>query len=141
VSRAVLTAEQIVECYRLRWSIELLIREIKQSADLGRSPTADPNALQALTYGAFIGHVVVRSVRLFAAIRHQIPLDQLRPLACLAFVRACANDLVDALFSRSRTAWEQIAVAIGDQLVDFARESTPSESRQRIGPELGALGC
>jgi hypothetical protein len=52
VPREVLSASEVIQAYRLRWLIELLFRELRQSADIGRSHTADPNALQALTYGA-----------------------------------------------------------------------------------------
>src|SRR5690606_22819460 len=37
VSREQLSARDIIKAYRLRWSIELLFRELKQNVDLGRS--------------------------------------------------------------------------------------------------------
>jgi len=47
VPRDVMTAAQLAETYRLRWLIKFLFREIKQASDIGRSATADVNALQA----------------------------------------------------------------------------------------------
>ncbi|HNX52087.1 MAG TPA: transposase, partial [Thermoanaerobaculaceae bacterium] len=41
VPRSRLRAGHVVQTYRLRWAIELLFREIKQSTDLGRSFTAE----------------------------------------------------------------------------------------------------
>jgi hypothetical protein len=79
VPRNMLGARDIVQAYRLRWLIELLFRELKQNADIGRSFTADANAVAALTYGAAIAHVVVRSLRIQAALDNEIPLEQLRP--------------------------------------------------------------
>jgi hypothetical protein len=69
-----------------------LFRELKQTADLGRSFTADAHAVAALTYGAMLAHALVRSVRIQAALANEIPLEELRPLASLHVVRAYARD-------------------------------------------------
>ena len=141
VPRHVLSARQVIEGYRLRWLIELLFREIKQSADLGRSFTADRHAVEALTYGAMLAHVLVRSVRIQAALANEIPLEQLRPLASLHVVRAYARDLLDALASSSRTVLTRVLVTVGAALVGIAREVRPSRSRPRIALKLGAIGA
>lgn len=141
VPRSLLSPRQIIQTYRLRWLIELLFREIKQAADLGRSFTADPNAIKALTYGAMLAHALVRSVRIQAALAHEIPLEQLRPLASLHVMRAYARDVVDALASRSVTAWSAVVATVGAALADFAREKQCSRSRKRIGLKLGAIGA
>ena len=57
VPRYALSARQVVQAYRLRWLVELLFRELKQNADIGRAFTGDANAVQALTYGAMLAHV------------------------------------------------------------------------------------
>ena len=120
---------------------QLLFRELKQTSDLGRSFTADPNAIAALTYGAMLAHALVRSVRIQAALANEIPLEQLRPLACLHVVRAYARELVDALAAPSRAAWERVVSIVGSALVALARERHPSRSRQRIALKLGAIGA
>ena len=141
VPRHVLSARQVIQGYRLRWLIELLFREIKQSTDLGRSFTADRHAIEALTYGAMFAHVLVRSVRIQAALANEIPREQLRPLASLHVVRAYARDLLDALVSSSREVRERAFAAIGTALVSMAREVRPSRSRPRIALKLGACGA
>lgn len=141
VPRSMLTARQVIQGYRLRWLIELLFRELKQTADLGRAFTADVHAVQALTYGAMLAHVLVRSVRIQAALVNEIPLEQLRPLASLHVVRAFARELVDGLASSTRLAWSQLMGTIGDVLVGLARELKPSRSRPRIALKLGASGA
>jgi len=140
VPRDMLNAEQIVQAYRLRWLVELLFRELKQNTDLGRSFTADAHAVEALTYGAMIAHVLVRSLRIQAALANEIPLEQLRPLACLHVARAFARDIVDALASGS-VAWNSVVHRIGDALSIVARELKPSRSRPRIALQLGAIGA
>jgi len=141
VPRSMLTANQVIQAYRLRWLIELLFRELKQTSDLGRSFTADANAIAALTYGAMLAHALVRSVRIQAALANEIPLEQLRPLACLHVVRAYARELVDALAAPGRAAWERVVSTVGSALVALARERHPSRSRQRIALKLGAIGA
>jgi hypothetical protein len=141
VPRSQLAARQIVQAYRLRWLIELLFREIKQAADLGRSFTADANAVQTMTYGAMLAHVLVRSLRIQAALDNEIPLEQLRPLACLHVARAFARDIIDALAAATCCAWVRVSHAVGLALAQLARELKPSKSRQRIALNLGAVGA
>ncbi len=141
VPRRLLSPHQIIQTYRLRWLIELLFREIKQAADLGRSFTADPNAIQALTYGAMLAHALVRSVRIQAALAHEVPLEQLRPLAALHVMRAYARDVIDALASLSVAAWSTVVTLVGNALVDLTREKQCSRSRKRIALKLGAIGA
>ena len=141
VPRSMLTANQIIQGYRLRWLVELLFRELKQTADLGRSFTADANAVKALTYGAMLAHAIVRSVRIQAALASEVPLEELRPLASLHVVRAYAREIVDALAAPTRVAWERVASVVGKALVAFARERHPSRSRSRIALKLGAIGA
>lgn len=141
VPRSLLGADQIVQTYRLRWLIELLFREIKQAADLGRSFTADRHAVEALTYGAMLAHVLVRSLRIQAALANEIPLEQLRPLACLHVVRAFAGEIIDALASECSRAWQRTAARVTHALISLARERRPSRSRPRIALELGAIGA
>src|SRR5690606_23574380 len=122
VPRYMLSAPQVIETYRLRWLIEFLFRELKQNADLGRSFTANSHAIEALTYGAMLAHVLVRSLRIEAALRNEIPIEQLRPLACLHVARAFARDIVDALASCSRTAFADLLVHMTPTLLAIARE-------------------
>jgi Transposase DDE domain len=141
VPRELLTAAQVIQGYRLRWLVELLFREIKQAADLGRAFTADKNAVEALTYGAMLAHVLVRSLRIQAALANEIPLEQLRPLACLHVARAYAREIVDALASLSHEAWTRATRAVSAALLTLARELKPSPSRMRIALALGAVGA
>lgn len=136
-----LTARQVIQSYRLRWLIELLFRELKQNADLGRAFTADSHAVQALTYGAMFAHVLVRSVRIQAALANEIPLEQLRPLASLHVARAFARELVDGLASSTNATWHELLLTVGDVLVGLARELKPSRARHRIALKLGAIGA
>lgn len=140
VPRATLSAQHIVQVYRLRWLIEFLFRDIKQNADIGRSATADKHALQALTYGAMIAHVVVRSLRVAAALRHDVSLDQLRPLGALHALRPFASDLAAVLIAGDPATWHRLFARIANTMVTISLELKPSHSRPRIARELGAIG-
>lgn len=141
VPRDLLSPEQVIQGYRLRWLVELLFREIKQATDLGRSFTADAHAIEALTYGAMLAHVLVRSLRIQAALASEIPLEQLRPLACLHVARAFAREIVDALASLSHEAWTSATRTVTAALLALARELKPSRSRQRVALAMGAVGA
>lgn len=140
VPRDMLSAEHIVQVYRLRWLIEFLFREMKQNADIGRSATADKHALQALTYGAMIAHVVVRSLRVAAALRNDVSLDQLRPLAALHALRPFATDIAAALLAGNSASWHRLFARIATTILTISLELKPSRSRPRIARELGAIG-
>jgi Transposase DDE domain len=140
-SRDQLSASEVIEAYRLRWSIELLFRELKQNVDLGRSFTAHPDAIEALTYGAMLGHVAVRALRVQVALANEIPLTELRPLACLRVAKAFAQDIVDALLGSGPKPWTKLLVDIGEAFMQLARERKPSRSRGRIPLKMGAFGA
>ena len=141
VPRYALSARQVVQAYRLRWLVELLFRELKQNADIGRAFTGDANAVQALTYGAMLAHVLVRSLRIQAALANEIPLEQLRPLACLHVARAYARDIVDALATLNSSVWKATTRIVAETLAAIAREIKPSRSRPRIALKFGAVGA
>jgi len=140
-SREKLTAQEVVEAYRLRWLIELLFREIKQSTDLGRSFTANEHAVRALSYGAMLAHAIVRSIRIATALSNDVPLHELRPLACLRMIRACAHTLAEALERQIPSGWRRLFETLSGHFVYFAREKQPSRSRPRIALNLGACGA
>lgn len=139
VPREVLSVEDVVATYRLRWLIEFLFREWKQVFDWGRSATADRHALFTLGYASLLAHALVRSLRLAAAVEHEVPLESLRPSACLHVARAFASELVSALLQATH-AWLLVCHRFLRALLDVAHEPRPSRSRPRIAASLGARG-
>ena len=135
-----LSAATMVEVYRLRWLIEILNRELKQEADIGRCDTADPHAVAALAYGALVGHVLVRGLRVCAALRAGLPLTEIRPLAVMHLLRAYAVALVDLLAEHDLSAWHRLVERVTPLIVQMAHEPKPSRSRRRIAGRLGASG-
>ncbi len=135
-----LSAATMVEVYRLRGLIEILNRELKQEADIGRCDTADPHAAAALAYGALVGHVLLRGLRVCAALRSGLPLTELRPLAVGHLLRAYAVVIVDLLADHDLTRWHRAVERITPLIVEMAHEAKSSRSRRRIAHRLGASG-
>ena len=94
-----------------------------------------------MTYGAMLAHVLVRSLRIQAALDNEIPLEQLRPLACLHVARAFARDIIDALAAPTACSWLRVSRDVGQAIAALARELKPSRSRPRIALHLGAVGA
>jgi len=140
VSREKLTAPQVIMCYRMRWHVELLFREIKQSADLGRCSTANQHAVRALTYAAMLSHVIVRAIRVQAALDMQVPLEELRPIACLRCITQRARQILDLVVKGNLKKWIRFAATLAEDILWEAQEKQPSRSRQRIALEMGAIG-
>lgn len=88
-----------------------------------------------------LAHVLVRSLRIQAALENEVPLEQLRPLACLHVARAYAREIVDALASLSHDVWTRTVRTVSAALLALARELKPSRSRRRVALALGAVGA
>lgn len=59
-----LTAERVLEWYRVRWQIELLFKRLKVLAQLGHLPKSDPESSKAWLYGKlFLALLTEKSVR------------------------------------------------------------------------------
>ena len=88
-----------------------------------------------------LAHVLVRSLRIQAALAREIPLEQLRPLACLHVARAFAREIVDALATSTPAACKRALRIVADSIAMLAREVRPSRSRPRIALQFGAVGA
>jgi Transposase DDE domain len=70
------SGEAIAELYRLRWQIELVFKELKQSLSLESVPTKDANAAQVLVWASLVALAVSRTIAALLT-----PLRQLNGLA------------------------------------------------------------
>jgi hypothetical protein len=60
---AVVPADQILECYRLRWQIELVFKRMKSILGVGHLPKTDPLSAQAWLEGKiFVGLLIERMI-------------------------------------------------------------------------------
>jgi DDE family transposase len=61
-----LSAEQVLEWYRLRWQIELVFKRFKQIARLGHLPKHDPQSARAWLYGKMLVALLVEKLIAYA---------------------------------------------------------------------------
>ncbi len=47
-------AREVLECYRLRWQVELVFKRLKSLARLGHLPKRDPESARAWLYGKLL---------------------------------------------------------------------------------------
>lgn len=94
-----------------------------------------------MTYGAMLAQVLVHSLRFQAALDNELPLEQLRPLACRHVARAFARDIIDALAAPTSCSWVRTSRIVGQAIASLARELKPSRSRPRMALNLGAVGA
>ena len=140
VDRDRMSASDLIKAYRLRWLIELGFRELKQQADVGRCNTANEHAAKAFGYAVMLAHAFVRSLRLAAACAHDVPVEQLRPLAVWHMIRAHAHPIINALQNGTFSLLENRLSLLFSHILLFAHEPHPSKSRYPIARAMGAVG-
>lgn len=95
VTEAILSAEQVAEVYRLRWTVELLFKEMKSHYRLEEIPTGKEHIVKGLLYATILTVVVSRV--LLKAIRQRLRAGQrhrLNPLRWATVLRASASALL-----------------------------------------------
>src|SRR6516165_1935158 len=76
---AVESAEQVLECYRLRWQIELVFKRMKTLTQLGHLPKHDDRSARAWLYGKLL--VALLTQKLIRVGRDISPWGYLLPIA------------------------------------------------------------
>lgn len=62
LTQSELSAERVLEWYRLRWQIELVFKRFKQIAQLGHLPKNDPQSAKAWLYGKMLVALLVEKL-------------------------------------------------------------------------------
>ena len=63
------STKQVLECYRLRWQIELIFKRFKSLAQLGHIPKQDDQSSRAWLYGKlFVALLSQKLIRVGSAI-------------------------------------------------------------------------
>ncbi len=80
-------APQVLECYRLRWQIELTFKRLKSIVQLGHVPKQDDDSSRAWLYGklflALLSEKLIRTADAISPWGYQlsVPIDRSEPLA------------------------------------------------------------
>jgi IS4 transposase len=102
-----LTAEDIRSTYALRWQIELLFKELKQTYRLEQMPSKKRVVVEALLYATIVTLIVGR--QLLAALRQRWAslADRMPELRWAAVFQSIASDLL-AIMTRPPSEWEAL---------------------------------
>lgn len=133
-------APTLVRAYRIRWNIELLFKEEKQSVGLSTCFTGDEHASLALFFGALCGHVLLRSLRVMLANLCEIKLALLRPYEFRRKCRVRLKDLVSSLQDGTEAIIEFLSNLIEECRL-ASRDAIPSKAKPLIPESLGVLGA
>lgn len=90
------TPQELADYYAMRWSVELYIRQVKQTLDLKfvRSRTAEN--VEKEIYFAYMVFNLIRSLMSFAAHEAKVPLKQISFTSVLNYSRAMASEFLNA---------------------------------------------
>ncbi len=127
------------ELYRLRWQVELVFKELKQSLNLESVPTKDPDAVQVFIWASLIALAVSRAVASWLTPLARLTglASELRPAVLTRALRANVRLLARAMLQPTGRAIESLRLLAEDLLAE-ARQLNPSreDSLCRIPPLL-----
>ena len=123
-----LTAEDVQAVYALRWEIELVFKELKQSYRIDDMPSSKRVVVEALLYAAIISLVVSR--RLLALVRAARPdrADRLPPRRWAAVLQTVLSDLLALVLHPRRevkTLSRRVATVLLHEAVDPNKKRQP----------------
>jgi IS4 transposase len=82
------TTRAVLECYRLRWQIELTFKRLKSIAQLGQIPKQDDQSIRAWLFGkllvALLTQKLVRIGKTISPWGYYLPAEQTTPAEPLA---------------------------------------------------------
>ena len=106
VSRDVLSIDDIVEAYRLRWYVELFFKQLKSGAGLDTILASRPGAVAALIYAKVIALCLARLLEL--AVEEQEGRHATTQLALILVLARCGPLMLAHSFLRQGVTLEQI---------------------------------
>jgi len=91
-----LTAEEALECYRLRWQVERLFFDLKEVLDLHHFYLASPQGVAQQVYAAASVYAAMRVAQARIAQEHQLAPEQLSPAKLFPRVARASITIADA---------------------------------------------
>ncbi len=91
-----LTAEEALECYRLRWQVERLFFDLKEVLDLHHFYLASPPGVAQQVYAAASVYAAMRVAQARIAQDHQLSPEQLSPAKLFPRVARASMTIADA---------------------------------------------
>jgi hypothetical protein len=91
-----LTADEALECYRLRWQVERLFFDLKEVLDLHHFYLASPHGVAQQVYAAASVYAAMRVAQARIAQDHQLSPEQVSPAKLFPRVARASITVVDA---------------------------------------------
>lgn len=98
-----LSAEKIVPLYGLRWTIERMFLDLKETIDLHTLHSSHPNLVAQQVYAAMIVHTAFRVAQARIAERAGVLVEQISPAKLFPKLAQAANDYCVADWANIRT--------------------------------------
>jgi len=135
VSRDVLSVDDVVEAYRLRWHIELLFKQLKSGAGLDTILACRPGAVAALVYAKLIALCLARLLEL--AVEEQVGRHATTQLALILVLARCGPLMLAHSFLQEGITLEQIERRMLNIATIVAKTRNQRRERARRQREQG----
>jgi IS4 transposase len=137
LSRDVLSIDDVVEAYRLRWYIELFFKQLKSGAGLDTILASRPGAVAALVYAKVIALCLARLLEL--AVEERVGRHATTQLALILVLARCGPLMLAHSFLRQGVTLEQIERRMMNIAIIVGRSRNQRRERARRQREQ-ALG-
>lgn len=137
VSREVLSIDDVVEAYRLRWYIELLFKQMKSGAGLDTILASRPGAVAALVYAKVVALCLARLLEL--AVEEHAGKNATTQLALILVLARCGPLMLAHSFLSQGITLEQIERRLMNIATIVAKSRNQRRERARRQREQ-ALG-
>lgn len=135
VSRDVLSVDDVVEAYRVRWYIELFFKQMKSGAGLDAIRASTPGAVAALVYAKVIVLCLARLLEL--SVEEKLGRHATTQLALVLTLTRCAPLLLADAYMRRGVTLEQLEERLLLIATVTARSRNQRRERARIKREQG----
>jgi len=129
-----LSAEDVVKTYKVRWEIEILFRQLKGDFRIDQFPTSKKNAVEALIYAATITLVVSRTFLLLLRRRYGALADRIPHERWAAVFAALSSFILEQLLAGRRRSKRR-----RQDILDVMLKEMIDPNRGRAGGLLGPL--
>lgn len=128
VERDVLSVDDVVETYRLRWYIELIFKQLKSGAGLKAILASRPWAVAALVYAKVIVLCLARLLEL--SIEQKQGRHATTQLALVLTLTRCAPLLLSAIYMQRGVTFEQLEERL--MLIATITARSRNQRRERV---------
>jgi putative transposase len=121
--------EELANLYRLRWTIELIMKLLKSHCHLDHLDTANPDALRTHLYASLLAAVVLQSMLVTAARSAGLSVEEISFLTVGISAPLLAVPLL-LLWLERELSYDEMAALIFRTIVHGCRDQNPKRTRE-----------